>query len=255
MSNITIGPFFSNARQMEAACPSLTNLGVQMEWASSTRAVQVQLFHPRMQSGQLRLEHLLFARRKVGFHVPSAEHQILKTANGVFLPLEGLLVGLYETHQVGRNIQQVLEDLAAITPLESRVSKPISKPGYLVAKVEAQGFVLNTVIPEGDQLYAEIAWRPKGSPCRFSTCICAFPRHKDASLDEGTWLPAGTVTVGTLLARNLRHLLPGPPLEMFSPEGISLLRSELSAAFRDRPKNRQTQMANEKPGIGVSGPL
>jgi hypothetical protein len=255
MSKITIGPFFSTVPQMEAVCPAMANLGIQMEWASSARAVQVQLFNRQLRSGRLRLEHLLFAQRKLDFDVPCAEHQIVQTANGVFLPLEGLLVGLYETHEVSRRIQQVLEELASVVPLENKVSKPILKPGYLVAEAEAQGFILNTLMPEGSQLYAEIVWRNKRSPYRFHTCICRFSLNQDAVLDEGAWVPAGTVTAGTLLARDLHRFVPGAPREMFSLQGIHLLESELRAAVGDGAKSRQTRMANEKPGIGVSGPL
>jgi hypothetical protein len=255
MSKITIGPFFSAVRQMNPEEDSVVNLGIQMEWASSIKAVQVQLFHQRLRSGRLRLEHLLFAQCKLDFDVPCAEHQILQTANRVLLPLEGLLIGLYETREVSRHIQHVLEDLASVVSLESNVSKPILKPGYLLAEAEAQGFILNTLISEGSQLYAEIVWRPKASPYRFHTCICRFSVDQNALLDEGAWLPAGTVSVGTLLAQDLHHLAPGSPLRLFSPEGVSLLRNELSVAIGNRPKVRQTRKANEKPGIGVSGPL
>ena len=253
MRNITIGPFLNNA-QSATPSASMTHLGVQLEWASSAKAVQIHLFH-QPHRGTLRLEHILFAPGKLDFDVPYAEHQIVKTADGLFLPLEGLLVGLYDTHRVSRTIQQVLEDLAAITPLETRVSRPISKLGYLVAEVEAQGFVLNTVIRERDQLYAEIAWRSKTSPVRFHTGICRFRLYPDGLIDRGTWLPAGTVTAGTLLARDLHDVAPGFPRAILSPEGISLLQTEQRVPFGSRAETRQTQMANEKPGIGVSGPL
>ena len=255
MSKITIGPFFSPAPKMEAAYPGLANLGIQMEWASSARAAQVQLFHQRLRRGGLRLEHLLFAQRKFDFDVPCAEHQIVQTANCVFLPLEGLLIGLYERREVSRPIQQVLAELGSVIPLGSNVSKPILKPGHLVAEAEAQGFILNTVIADGSELFAEIVWRRKSSLCPFHTCICRFGLNQDAFLDAGTWLPAGTVTIGTVLARDLHHFLPGAPREVFSRQGISLLENELRTAVGEGAKSRQTRKANEKPGIGVSGPL
>ncbi len=254
MSDITIGPFFCNSPQIATPSASMTHLGVQLEWASSAKAVQIQLFH-QPHRGKLRLEHILFAPDKLDFDVPYAEHQVVKTAEGLFLPLEGLLVGLYDTHQVSRNIEQVLDDLAAITRLETKVSRLISKPGYLVGEVEAQGFVLNTVIPDGDQLYAEIAWRSKTGGARFHTAICRFQLNPDGFIDEGTWLPAGTVTVGTLLARNLHYLVPGPPRAAFSPEGISLLQIGFRWPMGYGAKTGQTEMANEKPEIGVNGPL
>ncbi len=227
MSKITIGPFFTIASQKEASCHSVANLGIQMEWANSAGAMQVQLLHPLLSQGRLRLEHLLFAQRKLDFEVPYAEHQIVKTESGLLLPLEGLLVGLYKTHQVCRGIRQVLEELASVAPFESKVSRPLLKPGYLVANVEAQGFILNTIIREAGQVYAEIVWRPNSGSCRFHTCICSFGLKQDASLNGGTWLPAGTVTVGTLLTRELHCLVPGSPRDLFSREGIALLQNNL----------------------------
>jgi hypothetical protein len=58
-----------------------------------------------------------------------------------------------------------------------------------------------------------------------------------------------------LLVRDLHRYVRGAPLEVFSPQGISLLENKLRVAVRDKAKHRQTRKANEKPGIGVSGPL
>jgi hypothetical protein len=255
MSKITFGPFFSTVRQMEPACPAIANLGVQMEWASAAKSMQVQLFHERPQNGRMRLEHLLFAQRKLDFDVPFAQHRVVQTSSGVFLPLEGLLIGLYERHDVSRHVQHVLEELASMIPLENRVCNRMLEPGYLVAEAESQGCMLNTVIPEGDQVYAELAWRANSRPCRFHAGICRFGLDRAGAVNAGTWLPAGTVTVGTLLVRDLHRYVRGAPLEVFSPQGISLLENKLRVAVRDKAKHRQTRKANEKPGIGVSGPL
>jgi hypothetical protein len=228
MSKITLGPYFCAAYTPAFSNDEILPLGFRMEWASATRVVGIPLFrrHPGRRPGTLRLEHLLFARIDLPFELKCSSYQVVKTPTETFLPLEALLAALYDGNEVSRSILQVLAELVSTVAIHSRVTHAISLQGLLVTRAEASGFRLNTVIRDGDRLYAEIGWQPAGHANRFHTSICRFQLNRGGLSTEGVWLPAGVIGVASLLAREFHHLVPGPPKQAFSLSGASLLQQE-----------------------------
>lgn len=234
MNKITFGPFFYTASTSAPSGADVVPLGLHMEFASVARLVSIPLF--RRPAGPnpngLRLDHLVFESSGLPIDLECPACQVVETKRETFLPLEALLVALYEGCEVSRSIFQALAELGSHAPFACYARNATPRKGALVSQAEAAGFRLNKVIRDRDQVYADIEWQAAAQSNRFHTRICKFRLDPRGELDEGAWVPAGVIGVASLLARELHHLVPGSPHQIFSPTGLSILQSPIQLLHR-----------------------
>ena len=226
MNTLTIGPFLTAEQASNSANSKIVPLGFQLEWATALQAVAIPVFRHVTEHApnRLRLQNVVFASAQLPFDLECSEPQVVDTPNGTYLPLEALLSQLYSSYEVGRSIFAVLTELAELMPLSGSVRRPIAAPGLLIPEAEQKGFVLNSVVRNGKQIFAEIGWRPPNQGYVFHTCICDFAHGQAQNGDEGTWKPTCLTGVHQPLARELRVLAPGKPGTLFTPYGLRVVQ-------------------------------
>lgn len=227
MHQLLLGPFF---------CPSISKavnhvgflpLGLQLEWAGPDSAAQIPLFRQSADRGSksMRLEQLLFDRKELPFDLECPEYQVMRSSDGILLPLESLLAALYDRFEIYRSVSRVLSELASLVSLHHPVRRPITACGLLSPKAETAGFRLNTILREGRIIYANIAWQTQTGFSRFHACVCKFQQDENGALNDGVWQPATIPGVAPLLRRELRRLEPGAPERLFSAPGKTFLKT------------------------------
>lgn len=232
MTELIFGPFFSTAPAEAISCRDVAALPLQLEWASADSAQRVCLFinqRDRAHStGPLRLEHLLFREHQLPIDLECSSYQTVKTAVGVFLPIEALIAALYRRFDVDRPVCQVLTELVSVVPLDYSPRVPALRDGLLIPSAEAKGFRFHTAVRTGSSLYVEIAWQVPHHATRFHTCLCRFEVNDREVLNEGTWVAPGLVGIAPLLAKELHRVAPGSPKCLFSADSWSRLQPEIS---------------------------
>jgi hypothetical protein len=229
MKSLVIGPFFSPTQCEVTEWRSINPLSIQLEWAGADVAGRVPLFRYRSEDalGRLTPEKVVWKLHPLPFRLQCARCDVIETQTEIFLPLEALLVGLYSGYKVGRSVFQLLAEFAALLPLEYPGRPLAANPGLLIPDAEERGFALSTVIHDGEEVYAEIGWRPPQQDYVFHTCICAFSRDDLGTPDAGRWQPAGKIGFGQLLSQELRRLVPGAPGNLLAEAGIEHLQNHV----------------------------
>lgn len=228
MKTLTIGPLFTGHSVSVAESVTIAPLGFQVEWAGADEMAAIPLYRyrPKHTSNRLRLDRIVFAVERLPFALDCSEYQVVETARGTYLPLEGLLSQLYAKFQVSRSIFVVLAELAELMPLSGSVRHPIGRAGLLIPQVEKKGFLLNSVFREGDRVVAEIGWRPPFQEYVFHTCLCEFGCRKTGGGDTGVWKPTSLTGVHQPLSRELRRLAPGAPDTLLTSAGRYFLQTQ-----------------------------
>jgi hypothetical protein len=228
MRTTVFGPFFSTSHTdpFRAGCVSST--GIEIEWASPSSAWKLAVHRNAGCSSAVRFQDLVVAPPGLPFPIECPKFQVLESADRILVPLESILVGLFNHHVVNRSIFQILTELSWLVPLHLPVTQQITTEGLLLPGLENQGFRLNAVLCDSDAAYAEIVWQVAGYASRFHAGICGFPRS--LGIDRGVWQVPKVQGVGQLLLAEMRKLADGRPGEVFSPSGRQLLLSRLSKA-------------------------
>jgi hypothetical protein len=168
------------------------------------------------------------------------EFQAVDTPEGSFVPLEALVVSLYQNGLVSRPICDVLAELSALVPLRSSVSNPPKDAeGLLLPRIEQEGFRITNVIADEDKLYVDIGWYP--APNKFTpyhTCICAFG-HEGGKLSEGEWIATRMIGVHQLLATELRGLATGDPGRALTEKGRRYLQESTATENHAKPTRHE----------------
>jgi hypothetical protein len=223
--SIILGPYILPTHAPEIAATEIAPLGFAIEWASPSGARRSSLFRhrPAHAPHRIRLENLVVPAEQLPFSIECPEYQVVHTEKHIFVPSESLLLRLYRTHDVRRPVSDVLRELASCVPLHSAVTRPISASGLLASAVEERGYRLHSLLPSCRQLIAEIAWKSPGVDYRYHVCLCAFGDGHDG----GEWMKPGLIGVSLLLSEELRRLVHGPPVTLFSAAGVRLLEAQL----------------------------
>jgi hypothetical protein len=201
-----------------------------MEWSNSTKATKVPLFRnvlPYAQD-QIRLEQIVFRHGDLPRVMECPDHQVIEVAEGTFLPLDALVATLYGSGEISRSVFRLLNDLAGLVLLHSKVTNPIITRGLLTTGAEAQGFCLNAVFQESGLLYAHIGWEARCRPSRFHVCLASFRRRPNRQLDKGRWMPSKEIGVSNVLANELHQSAPGNPSDLLSGPGLQFLKEKFS---------------------------
>ena len=155
------------------------------------------------------------------------------------MPLEALLVTIYQHGLVSRPIFDVLAELSALVPLRSSVSNPpTDAEGLLLPGIEQKGFRVANVIPEEDKVFVDIGWYPEPNSTPFHTCICAFA-HTAGKLSEGEWIPSPMIGVHQLLATELRGLATGDPSRALTEKGRRYLQESTATEIHAKPTRHE----------------
>jgi hypothetical protein len=163
----------------------------------------------------------------------------VETQAGTFVPLESLLVGLYENFRIARSIFDVFTGLREMVEFpETRVTQ--RQP--LISAAANLGFETNYVDSYSQRLLVDIDWFPprdRGPPERrliIDTAAIDFRPRPDGTLERGKWCEPKTGFARVLLCAELRKIVPGDPIDLFTEAG----RVELLGMFSWTPLARMT---------------
>jgi hypothetical protein len=222
----SLGPFFNFDSESSSApaptSPEITQIG-SIEWASPAQAHNITLFRhrPAHAPNRLRIENIVLREADVPFDLSCSESSVVQSGGATYIPLEALLVALYERGLVSRPILTVLRDLAEKLPLYSRVQHPVLEPGMLAEATEREGFQLMSVDYYEDlqQIFATVGWRPHPGADALHACTLTFRRSPAGEIDDGGWAEPGSISIAQVLGPELRRLSPGKAIELLTPAG------------------------------------
>ena len=214
-------------------------LNLAMEWASPAGARSVDLFDFQEKDfPNLQFEQLVFPRSQLPLDIKCSKFRVIRVARKTYLPLDSLLIALYERKDVQRWVFDVLRDLderASIT-LSHDADYPT---GLLVPEVEAQGFRLKSIfnIEELDVITCHIGWQTKPRAHLIHACMVDF--SASSPLGDGKWADCGVVCLIQLLTRELQRIV-GKPVQLFTEKGKSYLRTNVQTFVTaiDTPEGR-----------------
>jgi hypothetical protein len=208
-------------------------LNLAMEWANFREARQIHLFRhrPPHAPDRIRLDHVVFHERELPCEIECQDYKTVQTPKGAFLPLDGLLTAMYRSGDISRPVFETLDELAAVVPLQSRVSHPILSTGLLVPQAEARGFRLNALFQESGRVLAQFAWESGGRRVRFHACLASFQPDRTGRLDSGEWVAERETGLCQVLAHELHRLVPGNPHNLLSKAGLFLISQRLQQAL------------------------
>jgi hypothetical protein len=227
-TRITLGPIFTAGQPAQTSNGQVSPLSLAIEWSNSNQATRLSLFRRLLPHApdRMRLEHILVRCRDLPCDVECLDYQAVNTPEGDFLPLDALLLALYRSCAISRSIFQLLNELAAVVPLLSTVTNPLSTKGMLATAVEARGFRLNAVFRESGVILVQIGWEPECRSMRFHVCTATFQSKPGGKLDESTWIAQQDVGASQILSDELHRLAPGKPSELLSEEGFQFLQGK-----------------------------
>lgn len=225
---ISLGPFFIRGGSSQGSSCEVVPMKLAVEWANADHAVRIPLFRRLLEHApdRIRLEHIVFRRSDLPCKMECQENQVSETSQGTFLPLGALLAECYRTGKISRPVFSVLNELAALAPLQEPVTNRITKTGLLLAKAEARGFRLNAVVQDAGLFYAQVGWEPEGSSTRLHVCCASFGSGTPQNLEEVQWMPPGEIGMSAVLAGELRRLVPGKAIDLFNQAGIHFLATQ-----------------------------
>ena len=233
-NKITLGPFFTREHFSQPPIRGVAPLKLVMEWANAETAIRMPLFRRlfRYAPDRIRLESLVFRRRDFPADMECQAYQVVTTPEGKFLPLEALLAKLYTTGEISRPVFSVLNDLASQVPFEDSLTKPIDAQRLLVPQAENCGFRLNAVFQESGSIYAQVGWEPECRATRFHVGAIRFSPAADSGTKPANWVASDVIGVCQVLSEELRRLLPGNPVGLFTRAGLQLIRSQVLHSFQ-----------------------
>lgn len=156
--------------------------------------------------------------------VVCTDSHVVETPKDTLVPFESVLVKIYRTTEVGRSIRGVLDDLADLITLNSRVKNHIPGSGLLIPAIEKEGFRIVHSIRHQDEILTELCWLAKNTTS-FHAGNWRFKMGRDKIVTCSWVAPQGDVGVATLLADELRKLFPGHPDTLLTSKGIHHLTS------------------------------
>jgi hypothetical protein len=222
---ISLGPFFIRDGSSQGSSCEVLPLKLAVEWANADQAVRIPLFRRLLKHApdRIRLEHIVFRRRDLPCDMECQENQVSETFEGTFLPLDALLAARYGAGTISRPVFSVLNELAALVPLQETVTNRITQTGLLLAEADKRGFRLNAVFQEAGLFYAQIGWEPDCLPTRLHVCLASFRPGSAQNLQEVQWMLGHEVGISEVLSGELRRLVPGNAIDLFSQAGADFL--------------------------------
>jgi len=241
MNSITIGPLFVPANPPPAPEPEVVPLGVSIEMAGADGSYQAPLYrkcsswNPHL----CKLTDILVHEDNLPCEFTYRPLFAAHTKAGMFVPLESLLVGLYETFPISRSIFEVLTELRSMVEF-SEGSLPTRQP--LIPAAAQLGFEISRIESFSRSLLVDIDWFPpqdRGRPERrlvVDTAAIDFRPLPDGTLGKGKWYNPKEGFARVLLCAELRKIVPGDPIELFTDAG----KAELLSLFQWTPLSKMT---------------
>ena len=241
MNSITIGPLFVPASPPPAPDPEVVPLGVSIEMAGADGSYQAPLYRKasRWNPHLCKLTDILVNEADLPCEFSYRPIFAAQTQNGMFIPLESLLVGLYESFQMPRSIFAVFTDLRDMVEFSEGMLPPRRPLTPAAAKL---GFEVNHVESYSQRLLVDIDWFPpqdRGGPERrliVDTAAVDFRPLPNGTLGRGKWYQPKEGFARVLFCAELRKVVPGDPIDLFTDEG----KAELLGLFQWTPLSRMT---------------
>ena len=175
---------------------------------------------------------MLFRHSDLPSDMECQEFQVVRTQQREFLPLHALLAALYSTGEISRPVVSVLNELAAQVAFQNTVTRPIAARGLLLAEAETRGFRLNAIFQESGVVYAQVGWEPECQSTRFHVCVVSLRPCPTCKLEEASWVASGEIGVSQILSEELRRIVPGNPMNLFSQAGLLVIGNEILQSSR-----------------------
>ena len=204
-------------------------LNLVMEWASPAGARSVELFDFQEKDfPNLQFEQLLFPARQLPVDIECSEFRTKITPAGkeAYLPLDALLVALYEKGEVQRRILDVLRELDSKASIALSVAN-VYEEGMLIPAAEEAGFRLQASfqIEEERQTLCQIGWMCRPKAKLLFSAMLEFCPDAAGALGEGRWGKPQVTGLNQLLVRELQRMAP-KPIQLLTEKGIHYAQTQ-----------------------------
>ncbi len=169
-----------------------------------------------------------------------------QTETGLFVPLEAFLVGLYREYRVLRSVFDVFTDLGEMVGFAGGRTCQLQP---LVPAAATLGFAVGRIESFGRRLLVDMYWIPpqdRGQTMRklpISATAVDFRPRPEGTLDKGKWVEPKDCFARTLLTAELRKVVPGDPISLFTEAGQAELLSHFEWTALARMTHKQARAA------------
>ena len=262
--NLSLGPFFTKVKTAKPAGSLVDPAGFAMEWSTARKNSTIEVFEyfPKHLVERTRIENLVVREKDVPISFDCSELHVIGTPQGTFVSLEAVLFALYDQRLVSRPIVEVLRDLADHVTFYSYASTTVTGEGLLAPEAESRGFQLWSIIPTygtvnvitgestsfSQEFSAGIGWRPGNKGCYLfaGAVLCTFSAGSKAP-PRCVWASNCHPGVAPLLEQELRRIVPGEPINLFTAGGLETIDSlrkatqEAARALIEGPKGARRE--------------
>ncbi len=203
-------------------------LGVRMEFATESGAWSGDLYRKagRWWPTLSDLHEILVDGDSLPCEVSYLSCFSVQTGRRTFVPLESLIVALYENLSIVREPSQLFTELGVTLDFWRN---PLPRRLTLIPDLASRGFGAIGVRSSGRRLCLEIEWDSSVDPNRrglaFDVAAVEFRPRPDGTLGPGKWYELRECFAGTLFFKQLRKIVNCQPIELFTEAGKAHLLS------------------------------
>lgn len=245
---LTIGPIFVRSGSQAQLNSLLFRLGISLEMATTTEKFTAPLFR-KIRSyapDDFEFSDIVIPESDLPFSFSYRPTFAVNTPEGIFVPLESFLTGLYREYRVFRSVFAVLTELFDVTvfPDSSR-----NRFELLVSGAASLGFFVASVVSYGRRLLVDIDWAPPKDIERLSTSASVssaaidFRPRPDGTLGRGKWVQPKDCFARVLLDAELRKLVSVNPIDLFTGKGRTQLLQHFEWSSLAKMTSKQARLA------------
>jgi hypothetical protein len=218
-ARIAIGPYLIRSPENDLFAPGFHSAGWALELAGDAFATRVNIYRKTDgRSDQVELTDFLVPLNQIPFRVGLLPRQPIAMRAGTLVPLEAVLVSLYQDHEVARGIESFLPELCRSLAFHNTAfeSSAVCPGELLVPKATDAGFQVVGFWQYHRSLYVRIGWEwAKASRSHSAKYYYAgtmeFRPTPARTLGKGKWSLPMQTTIYYLLFQKLCSLFQGDP--------------------------------------------
>lgn len=244
---IVLGPFFVAGIPTEIPPEQVASVGAAMEFATPGGACRIPLFRKRCSYAPDRCEFddLVIHQNDLPCEVQYRLFYAAETRIGTFVPLNAVLVSMFQQFKINRTAADILNDLSATVALEFHHAR---KPALLCDFLQDEGFGLSWIQFYGRRVNTVICWCPpnergKTSEGGILVSWMDFRPKPDGTLGNGVWVEPFKDSISHALHREFHSRFKHRPLEILSDQGKKALLAEFQWTPLARMTSKQAREA------------
>jgi len=245
---LVIGPLFVRSSPPDRPSLEVEPLGVSLEMASAHSSFRSPLYRKVCSwNTNLRgLTDIIIQASNLPFEFAYPRLFAAQAGGELFVPMESLLVGVYEHFNVCRSVFSVFGDLRDLVEFsEGRI--PPKEP--LIPAAADIGFEVSKIESDHRSLCVDVDWFPPQDRGRterrlvISSAAIDFRPLPDGTLGRGKWYAPREGFARVLTCRELRKIVPGDPIDLFTKTGKAELLNQFEWTPLARMTNKQARAA------------